>query len=47
VRARTQRELARLHPGIKRLVNPHRYPVGLEERLHARRTQLVLEMRGR
>jgi nicotinate phosphoribosyltransferase len=43
-RART--ELARFHAGIKRLVNPHRYPVGLEHGLHDRKTALVLAARG-
>jgi nicotinate phosphoribosyltransferase len=46
VRARTQRELSRMHAGIKRLVNPHLYPVGLEQKLHERRTRLILEARG-
>ncbi|HSP32713.1 MAG TPA: hypothetical protein VLU46_00180, partial [Thermoanaerobaculia bacterium] len=39
-------ELARLHPGIKRLVNPHVYPVGLEKSLHDRRTELIMHARG-
>lgn len=45
-RARAQRELAGFHAGIKRLVNPHRYPVGLERGLHERKTALVLAARG-
>jgi nicotinate phosphoribosyltransferase len=45
-RARTQAELARLHPGVKRFVNPHQYPVGLERNLFDLRTRLVLEARG-
>ncbi len=44
-RENTQRELAQFHPGIKRLKNPHAYPVGLEERLNERRTKMVLETR--
>jgi nicotinate phosphoribosyltransferase len=44
-RARTQRQLAQLHPGIKRFVNPHQYPVGVDPRLHERRTRMVLEAR--
>ena len=44
-RERARRELAALHGGIKRLVNPHRYPVGLERGLHERRTALVLAAR--
>ena len=43
VRARTKAQLASLHPAIRRLLNPHTYPVGLERRLHERRWQEVLE----
>jgi nicotinate phosphoribosyltransferase len=42
---RTQDQLARFHSGVKRFLNPHRYPVGLEKRLHDLRTRLVLEAR--
>ena len=45
-RERVRRELAGFHAGIKRLVNPHRYPVGLELGLHERKTALVLAARG-
>ena len=45
-RDRVQNELAGFHAGIKRLVNPHRYPVGLERGLHDRKTALVLAARG-
>lgn len=45
-RARTQVQLALLHPGIKRLVNPHGYPVGLEKELSDYRTSFVLKARG-
>ena len=41
-RARAKRELSRLHPGLKRFTNPHLYPVGLEERLAATRTDMLL-----
>jgi nicotinate phosphoribosyltransferase len=46
VRARAQAQLARFVPGVKRFVNPHRFPVGLERGLHELRTRLVLEARG-
>jgi nicotinate phosphoribosyltransferase len=46
VRARRQGQLASLHASIKRFMNPHEYPVGLEPRLHALKTELVLEARG-
>ncbi len=45
VRARTFAQLARFHGGVKRFVNPHRFPVGLERGLHDLRTRLVLEAR--
>lgn len=46
VRARVQTQLAELHPGVKRFVNPHTYPVGLEKNLHELKTKLILEHRG-
>jgi nicotinate phosphoribosyltransferase len=45
IRGRTQSQLEALHPAIRRLMNPHIYPVGLEPSLHERRKQLVLERR--
>jgi nicotinate phosphoribosyltransferase len=38
-------QLAKFHPTIKRLLNPHEYPVGLEQGLHKLKTQLILEAR--
>ena len=43
VRERARGQLAGFHEGIKRFINPHRYPAGLEERLHERRAALLLE----
>jgi nicotinate phosphoribosyltransferase len=45
-RARAREQLAGFHAGIKRFVNPHRYPVGLEQGLFDLKTRLVLEARG-
>lgn len=45
-RDRAREQLAGFHSGIKRVINPHRYPVGLELGLHDRKTALVLAMRG-
>ncbi|MVM41639.1 nicotinate phosphoribosyltransferase [Spirosoma sp. HMF3257] len=45
VRARVQTQLAGLHPGVKRFVNPHTYPVGLEKSLHELKTNLILKLR--
>ncbi len=46
IRGRRERDFARFHDGIKRFVNPHRYPVGLEEKLFDLRTRLILQARG-
>lgn len=45
-RQRTADQLAMLHPAIRRLLNPHTYPAGLEKRLHELKTSLILEARG-
>jgi nicotinate phosphoribosyltransferase len=45
VRTRARDQISSLHPATRRLLNPHIYPVGLEMRLHERRTGLVLERR--
>ncbi|HYG69754.1 MAG TPA: nicotinate phosphoribosyltransferase, partial [Anaeromyxobacteraceae bacterium] len=45
IQARTKAQLANFHPGVKRFLNPHTYPVGLEKQLHDVRTRLVLEAR--
>ncbi len=46
IRQRRERDFARFHPGVKRFVNPHRYPVGLEQRLFDLKTRLILGTRG-
>jgi nicotinate phosphoribosyltransferase len=46
IRARTLDQLSRFHDGIKRFLNPHQYPVGLEKRLHELKVQLILEARA-
>jgi nicotinate phosphoribosyltransferase len=45
IRTRARSQLDSLHPAIRRLLNPHTYPVGLERQLHERRVQQVLERR--
>lgn len=45
-RARVADDLAKLHAGIKRFVNPHVYPVGLEESLFKMRSDLMLRLRN-
>ncbi len=46
VRRRVRNQLGTLHGGSKRFVNPHLYPVGLEQRLFDLKTRLILEARG-
>ena len=46
VRERARQQMAMLHPGIKRFINPHQYSVGLELGLHELKTRLVLQARG-
>ena len=46
IREKALAEVARLPPGLKRFLNPHQYPVGLEPSLHELRTRLVLEARA-
>lgn len=46
VRARALSGVAELDPTVKRFLNPHTYPVGLERGVHDLRTALVLRARG-
>ena len=46
IRVRVREQLAAFHDGVKRFVNPHQYPVGLEWGLHERKTDLILKARG-
>lgn len=46
VRHRAQSGLARLSPGLKRFVNPHIYPVGLEQSLYDLKMRLILQARN-
>jgi len=46
LQVRASRQLEKLHAGVKRLVHPHQYPVGLERGLSDLRTRLILEARG-
>lgn len=45
-RLRTAEQLEKLDASHKRFLNPHRYKVGVERRLHALRTRLIMEARG-
>lgn len=44
-RQRAAQQLSALHPTIRRFVNPHEYPVGLEQKLSDLRTKLLLQAR--
>lgn len=44
--ARTRTELQKFYPGVRRLLNPHEYPVGFDLALHELKTQMILEARG-
>lgn len=46
IRRRTKDQLAGFYGGVKRFLNPHRYPVGLEPALHRLKTELILKARG-
>lgn len=46
IRQRRADDLQRLHPTIKRFLNPHTYPVGLELGLHNLKSEMVLARRG-
>ena len=46
VRARVQAQIGMFHAGVKRFVNPHEYPVGLELGLHELKMKLILHARG-
>ena len=47
IRGLTKKNLQAIHPGIKRFINPHRYPVGLEKSLSEQRLDLILHARER
>ena len=46
IRSRTHQQLAMLHPSIRRLMNPHEYPVGLEPSLNATKLAMIAKARG-
>ena len=47
VRERTLDQLNHLHAGTKRLINPHRYPVGLERDLFEQRASMIENLKAR
>ena len=47
MRGLAQSELGRFYSGVKRLLNPHIYPVGLELGLYEVKSRLIQEARKR
>jgi nicotinate phosphoribosyltransferase len=47
IRERVKQQLSYFPAGIKRFLNPHLYPVGMEERLYKEKVRLVREIRER
>ncbi|MEQ8811663.1 MAG: nicotinate phosphoribosyltransferase, partial [Imperialibacter sp.] len=45
IKQRHIKQLGMLDRSVKRFVNPHVYPVGLEESLHKAKTELILKLR--
>ncbi|PQO45782.1 nicotinate phosphoribosyltransferase [Blastopirellula marina] len=45
MQARTQAEIARFHPSVRRLLNPHGYPVGIDQKLYRLREEMIHETR--
>lgn len=43
---KTQQELQQFHESIRRLLNPHTYPVGLEENLYHLKLKLILKAKA-
>ena len=47
VQKRCREQCAALHPAITRLLNPHRYPAGLESHLHEMRLKMIDQAKTR
>jgi nicotinate phosphoribosyltransferase len=45
IQKRARCQIGQLHETIRRFLNPHVYPVGLEGHLHAKKMQLILDLR--
>jgi len=45
IKAKVNEQLKGFHSGIKRFINPHSYPVGLEKALNDYKMNLILELR--
>lgn len=47
IRERTQQELSYFPDGVKRFINPHAYPVGMEKSLYELKIKLIKNVRSR
>ncbi len=47
IKERVKIQLNMFHEGIKRFVNPHNYPVGLEKGLYDFKTEVILKLRSK
>lgn len=45
IRKKVKNELESMYAGIKRFENPHTYPVGLEQKLYAKKMELIFKLR--
>jgi nicotinate phosphoribosyltransferase len=45
IRENTKKELSLFHEGIKRFINPHQYPVGMEKSLYDIKVELIKHVR--
>lgn len=45
IRSHLQNQLRHFHSGVKRFVNPHRYPVGLEKSYYDTKINLIMSLR--
>lgn len=46
IRERTFQQLGLFHDGVKRFINPHSYPAGLEKRVYHNKMNLISKIRG-
>jgi nicotinate phosphoribosyltransferase len=47
IQARTRQQVESLHETYRRLLNPHIYKVGLEQQLHQKKMDVIVELRSR
>ncbi|AKD03821.1 nicotinate phosphoribosyltransferase [Pontibacter korlensis] len=47
IKAHTKTEISRLHESIRRYMNPHSYPAGLEGNLHQFKLDMILKLKGK